>query len=505
MKKIMTDETQKIIEIMLKDIKVRRSIARENHLLFFSAYFGHYMEYEFADFHREMFDLSSNENIQTLVITAARGIGKSTILNMSLAIWSILGRRRKKFVIILSHTQAKARQHFNNLRKEFEENKLLQSDLGPFKEDSGEWGSSLVLPHYDARITFASTEQSIRGMRHKQHRPDLIIADDLDDNDSIKTLDGRNKTYDWLTKDIIPAGETNTKLVIVGTLLHEDSIMMRLKKEILEGKRTGEYREYPLVDDNGLILWKSKYPNKLALEAERLRIGNEKSWCQEYLLKIVSDADRVIHPEWIRYHEEIPSRTPENSYRYTFTAIDLAISERERADCTAMVSASVYGYGENMRIYILPNPINERLDFPSAIEKAKLLSLSLSHNGKKTRLVIEDNMYQRAFPQMLQKDRYPAEGVQSVGDKRTRLTLINPTVKAGQVLFPKEGTETLIQQLIGFGVERYDDLADAFAILVGEVMKNNPNRSFSESAQKMIEINGWDKEDGEIPILYKQY
>ena len=125
---------------MLKDQKVRKRIARENHLLFFSTYFGHYIQYDFADFHREMFELSANEKIPTLVITAARGIGKSTILNMSLAIWSVLGKSRKKYVIILSHTQTKARQHFINLRKEFEENTFLKSDLGPFKEDSNEWG-----------------------------------------------------------------------------------------------------------------------------------------------------------------------------------------------------------------------------------------------------------------------------------------------------------------------------------------------------------------------------
>lgn len=501
----MTTEIQKIIEIMLKDAKVRRSITRENHLLFFSAYFGHYMEYEFADFHREMFDLSSDENIRTLVITAARGVGKSTILNMSLAIWSILGRPKKRFIVILSHTQAKARQHYVNLRKELEENTLLKSDLGPFKEDTGEWGSSLVLPYYDARITFASTEQSIRGMRHKQHRPDLIIADDLDDNESVKTLDGRNKTYDWLTKDIIPAGETNTKLVIIGTLLHEDSVIMRFKKEIMEGKRTGLYREYPLIDDNGVILWPSKYPDKLAIEAERLRIGDEKAWYQEYMLKIVSDADRVIHPEWIRFYDELPEKTKENEYRYSLIGVDLAISESDRADYTAMVSANVYGWGKNMKIYILPYPVNERLDFPSAIDRAKLLSSSISSDGKKTKIFVENNQYQDAFPQMLRDSKYPAEGVRSYRDKRFRLTIINPTIKAGQVFFPEKGSKTLIQQLTGFGVEKYDDLADAFAILIGEIIKQNPSRSPKESLQDMINLNHWDDEDRKVPFLYKQF
>jgi predicted phage terminase large subunit-like protein len=472
----MNKETKEIIEIMIKDQKVRRSIARENHLLFFSAYFGHYIEYDFADFHREMFDLSADESVRTLVITAARGIGKSTILNMSLAIWSILGKSNKKFVVILSHTQAKARQHYTNLRKELEENKLLKSDLGPFKEDSGEWGSSLVLPYYDARITFASTEQSIRGMRHKQHRPDLIIADDLEDNDSVKTIDNRNKTYDWLVKDIIPAGEANTKLVVIGTLLHEDSVMVRLKKEILGGTRTGIYREYPLVNDNEVILWPSKYPDEIALEAERLRIGDEKSWYQEYLLRIISDADRVIHPEWIKYYSKMPEMTVENEYRGTYIGIDLAISEKERADYTAMVAAAVFGWGDDMKVYILPFPINERLDFPSALEKAKGMSSGLAYNGRKAKLYIEDNMYQRAFPQMMTKDGYPAMGVPSQGDKRTRLTVINPTVKAGRVFFPETGAEVLIQQLIGFGIERHDDLADAFAIVIDQIVKGNRGR-----------------------------
>ena len=229
----MSSEMDVIIDVMAHDQKVRRTITRENHLLFFSVYFSHYIEYAFADFHREMFDLSSNDLIQTLVVTAARGIGKSTVLNMSLAIWSILGKQKKKYVIISSRTQAKARQHYNNLKKELEENTLLKNDLGPFKEENNEWGSSLVLPYYDARITFVSTEQSIRGMRHKQHRPDLIIADDLDDNESVKTFDGRNKTYEWLTKDVIPAGNEHTRLVIIGTLLHEDSVIIRFKKEIV--------------------------------------------------------------------------------------------------------------------------------------------------------------------------------------------------------------------------------------------------------------------------------
>ena len=36
------------------------------------------------------------------------------------------------------------------------------------------------------------------------------------------------------------------------------------------------------------------------------------------------------------------------------------------------------------------------------------------------------------------------------------------------------GCEELIEQLIGFGKEKHDDLADAFTILVLRIIENNP-------------------------------
>jgi phage terminase large subunit-like protein len=56
-------------------------------------------------------------------------------------------------------------------------------------------------------------------------------------------------------------------------------------------------------------------------------------------------------------------------------------------------------------------------------------------------------------------------------DKRARLALTTALIKSGVVQFPRKGAERLIQQLTGFGIEKYDDLADAFAILVLKTMQ----------------------------------
>ncbi len=89
-------------------------------------------------------------------------------------------------------------------------------------------------------------------------------------------------------------------------------------------------------------------------------------------------------------------------------------------------------------------------------------------------LFIEEVAYQGAFIQELVKQGYPAEGVKVMGqDKRQRLTLTTHLIKSGKILFPKKGCEELISQLVGFGYEKHDDLADAFSILVLKILESS--------------------------------
>ena len=140
-----------------------------------------------------------------------------------------------------------------------------------------------------------------------------------------------------------------------------------------------------------------------------------------------------------------------------------------------MVSAKVYGYGDDIKIYILPYPINKRMNFPDTIKTIENLSKKLG-NGRPTKLFIESVYYQKSVIQELRKRNFPAEEVLVLGqDKKARLETITPVIENGIVLFPEKGAEILINQLTGFGSEKYDDLADAFAMLIGEIMKeNNP-------------------------------
>ena len=252
---------------------------------------------------------------------------------------------------------------------------------------------------------------------------------------------------------------------------------MRFKKSIFDGKLSGEFFEYPLLDNTGNISWEAKYPDMESVEKLKKTFLQESAFYREYLLKIISDEDRVVKKEWIKYYDDLPSPDADN-FEFAGVGIDLAISERDSADYTAMVSAYMFGEGEDLKVYILPNPINKRMDFPTSIDIAISLSRTVVH-GEQTKLFIENVGYQEAFIQYLASKNVPVEGVKVHGqDKRTRLALVTHIIQQGKVWFPRHGAEDLINQLTGFGIERHDDLADAFSLLLLKILEEDSRPSF---------------------------
>jgi len=467
--------TEEDIKTLLESPAARQEVAYKSHLAFFILYYRPYLEFDIAKFQKEFIRLTESDKHKTLVIEAFRSSAKSTIFTQSYPLWAIMGKQQKKFILIFSQTQTQAKMALANIRKDIESNKLLQADLGPFHEEDAEWNStSLVFEKYNAKIMAVSIETSVRGLKFGHNRPSVIIADDLENIDSVKNIDNRDKVFSIFLSDIMPMREKNTKVIVVGTRLHEDCLLMRLKKNIDAGSFTAIFRSYPILDKDGNIAWPERFKSMADIEELKKTIPDPIVWAREYMLQIFDGDDAVVRKEWIHKYEKIPSQD-EPSYRYTATGIDLALKEGSENDFTAMVSASVFGSRENLKIYILPNPINERMKFPVAIERAKNLSVILG-KGQPTKLIVEDVAFQASFVQMLEVDKFPVEGFHPRGDKRSRLVLTTHLIKDGTIQFHPLGNDGLIQQLLGFGVERqHYDLVDAFSMLILKIMEDESN------------------------------
>ncbi|NCC70514.1 hypothetical protein EOM09_02950, partial [bacterium] len=364
----MNKDINEIIESKNK----RKSVSYYDNMYFFFIYLRNYVKYKLANFQKEIFETINDDKNKLVVITAFRGSAKSTIVTLSYALWSILGKNKKKFILIISKTQDQTKIHFQNIISEIENNKILKNDFDLDKRNIKINQKSIYFKKIDAIIKCASFETSIRGMRFKDTRPDLIICDDIEDLDSVRNIKSRDKLESWFTSEIIPVGDKNTKIILVGNLLHGDSLIMRIKNKINNKELNGIYKEYPLLK-NDKILWNDKYNSKEEIEILRKTIGNEVSFQREYMLKILPDDYQIIQREWIKYYEELPYKNREFEFIGNIISIDLAISKKETADYTAILILSIFRNKTNNKfnIFIRPNPINKRLSAPEQMQYVK--------------------------------------------------------------------------------------------------------------------------------------
>lgn len=273
---------------LTEDPILRQEAVRHSHLIFFSVYFSDYITYELAFFHHEMIALTEAQKEKLIVVMAFRGSGKSTIMNTSYALWSILGEQQKKFVLIVSKTREQARAHFENIKNALLYNDLLKHDLGPFRESAGDWTTcSLELQYSGAKIMCLGAGQSVRGIKNGCYRPDLIIADDVEDMGSATEVEKRNFLYQWFLSELLASGNHQTKVIVLGNLLHRDSLIMKLKDKIQDKSIPGIFKAYPLLDDNGKILWPERYKNQQDIELLKSQVIDDDVWEREYLLKII--------------------------------------------------------------------------------------------------------------------------------------------------------------------------------------------------------------------------
>lgn len=458
---------------------VRKGIAEKSFQFFFEIYFEHYMTAPFGEFHKEIFQHLEKKEERFITIMAFRGSGKSSIISTAFPIWSILWYMKCKFIVIAAQTQPQARLYMRNLKEELESNVLLKRDLWPFEEDTTEWNnSSLVLSKFWARITVISVDQSTRGIRYKNHRPDLIIADDIENIQSMRTREGRDNLQEWFTKELIPIWDPKkTRLILLGNMLHRDSLLMRIKEGIANGTRSGVFLRYPLIDQKGLCIWPERFTLE-EVQSLKMDIGNEIAWKTEYLLEEAWRDGQVVEPWWIHWEDTIPVWwRGEYNIKKMYTWVDLAISEEVRADFTAFVTWAVVGSQGNKKIYIV-DALEKKMDFPTTLETTyTYYAQQESILGHAHHLVIvETTAYQIAFLQSLKN--IPSEGYKPSCSKLERLTLVTNLIKSGMIIFlrtPK--VERLVAQILGFQQEIHDDLVDAFTMMISRTITD---KSFNQ-------------------------
>ena len=450
----------------------------------------HYHSLEPADFHAEMDDLLGDHTLRFLSIIGFRGCGKSSAGTVALPLWLALEFPDLfPFIVLIAESRDAVIELIANVRHELEENEIIQKDYGDMSDGVSkqkEWTKTSIILKNGVKILGLSRAQRIRGRRHREHRPSIVIVDDPEEIQKVDKKEYRDKTEKWIRGEVIPAiEESKARLVVLGNILHTDAIMMRLKNDELF-----THRDFALFKDGDAetvenCTWRGKYPTQEAIERKKKEVRHT-SWMREYKLKVVPPEGQEVKEEWIQYYDAIPSPYHQrneigqiidtiNPIARAGYGVDLAISKAQTADYTSMVGGVV---AENIliegdttrrdglpKIYIMTNPVNERLSLHETIKRLEEVYNSMRSVAMPT-FYMEDVGYQRAAIEEAQRHGLPAVPMRVGSDKRSRLRAAAIFIQNGTVVFPKKGAEDLIAQLCGFGIEEHDDLADAFVHLV---------------------------------------
>jgi hypothetical protein len=108
------------------------------------------------------------------------------------------------------------------------------------------------------------------------------------------------------------------------------------------------------------------YPTEQSLKDKERDMGAV-PWQREMLLKIVSGDEAIIKPEDIHCYDE----RPVGIAAIKGHGIDLAISQKECADYTAIASGEVFYVDNAPKIYIRPRPYNEHLTLFNFLQKVR--------------------------------------------------------------------------------------------------------------------------------------
>lgn len=432
---------------------------RENIHLFGWFINRRYIELETPQFHKEMLAIAADKSISRAAFVAPRGHAKSTTINFTFALWSACYKQHR-FCVIISDTYTQAEEFVNALKDEFETNIRLRWLYGDLVGD--DWRDGEFVLTTGIKFIAKGSGQKIRGIRHRDTRPDLMLFDDIENDENVQSAEQRAKLYKWFTKAALPALSRDGRAILVGTILHFDSLVNKVaqKKDVFISWITRVY--YAITKDSHgrpRALW----PEHMSLERlisirdnprDPKYIGSI-TFSQEYQHKPFDEEDAIVQPAWVLW---TPTRPAANTVVARAQAVDPAASEKQRSDPTGMVVGELDNDGN---VYIFYASDKRLTPKRNAADIKRIYELY-----EPNAVGVEAGALEIVFRDLL-------DGVATIPqkpdkDKVRRLLAVSKFFEGGRVYFVQKGkgVQALYDQLMEFPAGTHDDMVDALVYVL---------------------------------------
>jgi hypothetical protein len=207
---------------------------------------------------------------------APRETGKSTWWFLILPLWAA-SQGIKRFIVAFADASAQAETHLRTFKEELERNPLLRADYPELCEPArkvtgGTLADRAGMIHQKDGLVFAARGMDAKtlGLKVQERRPDLLIFDDIEGDESSYSEDQAAKRLRTVTDAAFPLN-IYAAVAMVGTVTMPGSIMHQLVKAanqveladwIADEKITAHHYQPIVTEDDGTerSVWPEKWP-----------------------------------------------------------------------------------------------------------------------------------------------------------------------------------------------------------------------------------------------------
>ncbi|MCC6195706.1 MAG: phage terminase large subunit [Burkholderiales bacterium] len=225
-------------------VRVERVCASDGGFEFFArTYFPHYVKFANSLLHDYLYEalprMVTDPEGWRLALAAPRGEAKSTIVSQLFVLWCVV-TGRKWYPLIIMDAFEQAAEMLEAIKAELAYNPRLAVDFPHACGQGRVWRAGVIVTANDCKIEAFGSAKRIRGRRHGPHRPDLVVCDDIESDENVAQPAQRDKLEKWVRRTVLSLGPVDDSMdvVIIGTVLHYDSVLSRFLKDPLWRKRS---------------------------------------------------------------------------------------------------------------------------------------------------------------------------------------------------------------------------------------------------------------------------
>ena len=490
----------------------------ENDLYLFAIrYFPHYLKRPSSKLHKFLYGMLAREINKhprgtKWAIAAPRANSKSSVVSGIFPIWCIC-YRKKKFVLMISDTLSQAEDFLYDIKQELEFNEKLLRDFSGVCGKGPLWRTNEIITRNGVKMLTLGTGSKVRGRKYGIHRPDLVIGDDIENNEMVRSETLRNSVREWFNKEVIFAGGekgSSTDFFIVGTSIGKYALLNAL----LDSNQYPEWstRRFKAVEQESEAYelwsrWEEIYKDRFNVnrkeDAEKFFDDNEKEMLRNtqvlwpegdpyydlMVYKITNPSGFItekqnepvdltkiyvreedLHFEYFNQNKRVMESIDRGVVKHLiFGAIDPSVGKKSSKGDFSVIFSLIRdpetGYLYAIDIDMKRRSVDDQID---AIIKAH------QDLGYKT-FGVETNAFQYVLADMLRKKSralgayVPVEEIHNYQDKKMRIEGIIPFIKDGTIVFDKQKKNTnknyaaAIEQICSYTGEgdEHDDVLDA--------------------------------------------